>query len=82
MTNKKHIEGISEFEFDFICEFIKLRNNLGFTQQEMADKVGVLRDKIAKIEAGIYSPNLRSLAKILEPLGYRIAINKVSKDNN
>ena len=74
MNNKKRIEGITNFEFDFICDFIKLRYDLGMTQQEMADKSGVLRDKIAKIEAGIYSPNLRSLAKILEPLGYRITI--------
>ena len=79
MSNKKYIEGITDFEFDFICEFIKLRNELGLTQKEMADKSGVLRDKIAKIEVGIYSPNLRSLAKILEPLGYRITICKVDE---
>lgn len=76
MKSKKYIEGLSDFEFDFICELIKLRSELGLTQKEMADKSGVLRDKFAKIEAGIYSPNLRSLSKILEPLGYRITITK------
>ena len=76
MKKKQYIENLSDFEFDFICEFINLRNSLSMTQQEMADQAGVLRDKIAKIEAGIYSPNLRSLAKILEPLGYRIKIVK------
>ena len=54
MKIKQYIENLSDFEFDFICEFINLRNSLSMTQQEMADQAGVLRDKIAKIEAGIY----------------------------
>lgn len=62
---------------DFIFEFIELRHKLGLTQQEMADKSNVLRDKIAKIEAGIYPPNIKSLFKILGPLGYTIKIEKI-----
>ena len=65
---------------DFIFEFIKLRHELGLTQQEMADKSNVLRDKIAKIEAGIYPPNINSLFKILGPLGYTIKIEKIERD--
>ena len=64
----------------FIFEFIKLRHELGLTQQEMADKSNVLRDKIAKIEAGIYPPNINSLFKILGPLGYTIKIEKIEND--
>jgi len=62
---------------DFIFEFIELRHKLGLTQQEMANKSSVLRDKIAKIEAGIYAPNIKSLFKILGPLGYTIKIEKI-----
>ena len=62
---------------DFIFEFIELRHKLGLTQQEMAHMSSVLRDKIAKIEAGIYSPNIKSLFKILGPLGYTIKIEKI-----
>ena len=76
MQNKKYIDSLSESEYEFICDFVKLRNELGFTQQQMANASGVLRDKIAKIEAGIYLPTLHSLSKILEPLGYRITIIK------
>ncbi len=65
---------------EFIIEFIMLRHQLGLTQQEMADKSNVLRDKIAKIEAGIYSPNIKSLFKILGPLGYTVKIEKIDKD--
>lgn len=67
---------INDVEFDFICKFIKLRHDLELTQQEMADKCGILRTHIAKIEAGISSPNLRSIAGILEPLGYKLSITK------
>lgn len=68
-----------ELSQEFIFEFIKLRHELGLTQQGMADKSNVLRDKIAKIEAGIYPPNINSLFKILGPLGYTITIKKVEK---
>lgn len=64
----------------FIFDFIKLRHELGLTQSQMADKSNVLRDKIAKIEAGIYPPNIKSLFKILGPLGYTIKIEKIQDD--
>ncbi len=65
---------------DFIFDFIQLRHKLGLTQAQMADKSNVLRDKIAKIEAGIYPPNIKSLFKILGPLGYTIKIEKIQND--
>lgn len=65
---------------EFIFEFIKLRYKLGLTQAQMAKKSNVLRDKIAKIEAGIYPPNIKSLFKILGPLGYTIRISKIDED--
>lgn len=77
---KKDLEKFSlenKLEMDFIYEFTCLRHELGLTQLSMAEKSGVLRDKIAKIESGIYSPNVKSLFKILGPLGYTIKIAKI-----
>lgn len=65
---------------DFIYDFVILRHELGLTQQEMAKRSNVLRDKIAKIEAGIYPPNIKSLFKILGPLGYTIKIEKIEME--
>ena len=45
----KEIETI-DLEYDLICEFIKLRNDLGLTQKEMANKSGVVREMITTIE--------------------------------
>ena len=56
-----------------------IREDHDLTQKEMAEKSNVLRDKIAKIEAGLYSPNLTSLLKILEPHGYTLKIEKIKK---
>ncbi len=67
---------------DFIFEFVELRHKLGLTQAEMASKSNVLRDKIAKIEADIYSPNIKSLFKILGPLGYTIKIEKIDDNKD
>ena len=73
---------INEYEIEeeiyqqFLLDFVELRHKLGLTQQAMADKANVLRDKIAKIEAGIYAPNIKSVFKILGPLGYTIKIQK------
>ena len=77
--NEKYINE-ERLNQEFIFEFIKLRHELGLTQVEMAKKANVLRDKIAKIEAGIYPPNIKSLFKILGPLGYTIKIEKIEED--
>ena len=82
LIGDKKMNKIEQYEIeeklfqDFIYDFAILRHELGLTQQEMADKSNVLRDKIAKIEAGIYPPNIKSLFKILGPLGYTIKIEK------
>lgn len=81
---KKNIENYNlenKLEQDFIYEFACLRHDLNLTQQQMADISKVLRDKIAKIEAGIYSPNIKSLFKILGPHGYTIKIEKIEEDD-
>ncbi len=81
MKNKSSIfeeKLYQDFNYDFVC----LRHKLGLTQQEMADKSSVLRDKIAKIERGIYPPNIRSLLKILGPLGYTLKIERIKKEDS
>ena len=40
-------------EYKLICDFIKLRNELGLTQKKMADESGVVREMIAVIEKSI-----------------------------
>ena len=45
-----------------------LRNSRGFTQEQLADRIGVSRQKYARIENGINSITLDTLARIAKVL--------------
>lgn len=45
-----------------------LRAEQGMTQAELADKVGIKREHVSRIEAGKYSVGLKHLAKIAKAL--------------
>jgi len=73
---------IMELEYNLICDFIKLRNELGLSQQKMADTVGVVREMIAVIENRKKHPQINTLIKILEPFGYTLSITKIKEEQN
>ncbi len=80
--NKKDIEEyvmINKLNQEFLFDFVTLRHKLGLSQEEMAQKSNVLRDKITKIETGRYSPTITSLFKILGAFGYTLKIEKIKK---
>ena len=71
---------IAELEYNLICDFIKLRQELGISQQKMADEAGVVREMIAVIEGQVKHPQINTLIKILEPFGYTLSITKIKED--
>lgn len=77
MRDEKRLQ---ELEYNLICDFIKLRGELGLTQQQMADASGVVREMIAVIENRKKHPQINTLIKILEPFGYTLSIVKVDKN--
>ena len=38
-----------DLEYELICDFIKLRHELGLTQQQMADEAGVIRELLENL---------------------------------
>jgi len=70
-----------ELEYELICDFIKLRHELGLTQQQMADEVGTIREIIAILETRRKTPQVTTLIKLLRPFGYTIGIKKIEKDD-
>ena len=82
MNNIKDENRLMNLEYDLICDFIKLRNELGLTQQKMADESGVVREMIAVIENRKKHPQINTLIKILEPFGYTLKIAKVEEETN
>ena len=66
-----------ELEYELICDFIKLRHELGLTQQQMADEAGVIRELIAILETRRKTPQITTLIKLLKPFGYTLKIEKI-----
>lgn len=71
---------LQELEYELLKDFIKLRKEKGLSQQALADLSGVVREKIAKIENGLNSPQINSLIEILEPIGYTIKIVPIKEE--
>ena len=80
MKSIKDEQRLMELEYKLICDFIKLRNELGLSQQEMANECGVIREMIAVIENQKKHPQINTLIKILEPFGYTLSITKIKED--
>ena len=70
-----------DLEYSLICDFIKLRHELGLTQQQMADEAGVIRELISILETRKKTPQITTLIKLLKPFGYTIGIKKIQEDN-
>ena len=79
MDRLKEEKRIIDLEYNLICDFIKLRNELGLSQQKMADECGVVREMIAVIENRKKHPQINTLIKILEPFGYTLSITKIKE---
>lgn len=55
----------------------ELRNAGNFTQEQIADKIGVSRQKYARIEKGVNNISLDVLSKIAEAL--KVSISDITK---
>ncbi len=79
MENEKRV---MDLEYNLICDFIKLRNELGLTQKEMGESSGVIREMIAIMETRKKHPQINTLIKILEPFGYTLSITKIKEEKD
>lgn len=68
---------LNDLEYDVICEFVKLRKDLGVTQSEMAKSAGTTREMISVIENGKRHTRINTIIKLIEPYGYTLSITKI-----
>ena len=73
---------IVDLEYNLICDFVKLRNELGLTQKEMGEASNTIREIIAVIETRKKHPQINTLIKILEPFGYTLSITKITEEKD
>ena len=72
---------LQDIEYKFVRDLVDLRHEKKLTQQEMADNAHVIRETIARIENQMTSPQINTLIKILEPIGYTVKIVSINGEN-
>ena len=63
----------SRMEFEILAKLTRLRNEKGFTQKELAEKMGKHQQTISKIEKREKSPTLTTLCDLANALDVDIA---------
>ena len=72
LTITKEDEQMIELEKELIMTLVRIREEKGLTQAQMAEICGVSQPTIARMERSTHSPQLDSLFKVLVPLGYTL----------
>ena len=68
------------FEIDLIGKLIEAREQKGLSQRELAKLSGVKQPAIARLESMKTTPQIDTLFKILNPLGYTLSIVPLKSD--
>lgn len=77
MKAKKYAEKekiLSDLEYEIVTDYVRLRKTGHITQQELADQSKVIRQTISRIENFVTSPQLDTMLKLLESMGYTLKI--------
>ena len=76
LKNKKikAVYAAIEPEFRVIAALIKRRLEKGYTQHELARRVGTKQSAIARLESGMYNPSLDFLKKVTSALDAQLRI--------
>lgn len=61
------------------ARIVELRNELNMTQEDLAQKSGLTRSTISKIEKGRYNASVDILSKLVRPLGAKVELFKVAE---
>ena len=67
----------SDAEFQIAKLVYSLRNELGLTQKELAEKTGINQRNISKLEKGSGNITLKTLDRIIKSLGKKLTISAV-----
>lgn len=68
------------FEIELIGKMIEAREEKGLSQRQLAEMCGVKQPAIARLENMKATPQIDTLFKILNPLGYTISIVPLSSE--
>lgn len=68
-------ENVEEMEAlaSIVSAIIEKRNELGYSQRELAEICGLPQSSVARIEACTVKPKVETLIKIMKPLGLTLS---------
>ena len=66
-----------EPEFQLVLALLELRNEQNLSQQELADRTGINRSDISRIEHANANPSLKTLKRLASALGKSVRISFV-----
>ena len=69
------------FEIALIGKMIEAREAKGLSQRDLAEMSGVKQPAIARLESMKTTPQIDTLFKILNPLGYTLSIVPIEQGN-
>ena len=77
---RREYEGLKE-EFEILDEILKARAEAGFTQAELAARIGTTQSAVARLETamGRHSPSIGTLKRYASALGYRLQVRLVKE---
>lgn len=71
-----------DLEYQLIKDFISIRKEQNITQQELAEKSQIIRQTVNRVENCLTSPQIRTMLKLLEPLGFTLKIVPIKERND
>ncbi len=77
---RREYDALAE-EFEFLDEILKARAEAGFTQAELAERIGTTQSAVARMESAIgkHSPSIATLKRYASALGYRLQVRLVKQ---
>lgn len=70
-------EMLRDLETEIINNTIKIREESGISQKNLAKASGLYQSAIARMEKNTHSPSLATILKVLVPMGYTLKVEKL-----
>lgn len=70
----KRDERLKELEKEVIRQIVVARKSQHLSQRVVGERAGIIRETVAKIENNLNSPQINTLIRLLEPIGYTLGV--------
>lgn len=70
----KRDERLKELEKEVIRQIVVARKSQHLSQRVVGERAGIIRETVAKIENNLNSPQINTLIRLLEPIGFTLGV--------